>query len=270
MFTAVDMLWVQARRSIRPGFDTTRIVSPALSDGRIDYLTAIEDHFGAGVTPQNNAAVPILQAFGTRRTPAPATTRWNHQPPLQLEHLPEKGDYYIPYDEFAKQHGFPDEEDPTEGRIAFPPKVGPQTHQWIEANAKPMELLAQASKRSRYFFPINGGYRYEMLIEVQIPFVSLIRQTHRGLAHARLDGLEAGDFDGFHQDVMTVHRLARLVGQGWTLIERLVGTTSLELPACEVEQAARKADGSLPHRPNRWQPSSPPWATLRHRTKPSM
>src|SRR5438105_1659437 len=55
VLVALDLVLVEARRKITPGFDTTRIVGPVMPDGSVDYLTAIEEHFGQGVTPQNNA-----------------------------------------------------------------------------------------------------------------------------------------------------------------------------------------------------------------------
>src|SRR4051794_766571 len=68
---ALDMLFVQLRRSFTPGFDTTRVVAPLREDGvTIDYLTAIENYFSDGVTPENNAAPLILQALGRKALPS--------------------------------------------------------------------------------------------------------------------------------------------------------------------------------------------------------
>src|SRR5580698_7652849 len=87
---AADLILVQMRRSVTPGYDTTRIVSPLLSDGRIDYLKALDDPRSKGVTPQNNAAPLFLQAVGRWALPG-------NQPPdgitdkLGMAHLPERG-----------------------------------------------------------------------------------------------------------------------------------------------------------------------------------
>ena len=63
---AIDLVIADARRTIRPGYLTTRIVEPRLPDGSIDYATAVDQHFGRGVTPENNAAVALLQVLGRR------------------------------------------------------------------------------------------------------------------------------------------------------------------------------------------------------------
>src|SRR5438094_9355644 len=66
VLVAIDLILVHAFRHVTPGYDTMRLTEPKLPDGRIDYLTAMENHFGAGVTPQNNAAIPLLQALGRK------------------------------------------------------------------------------------------------------------------------------------------------------------------------------------------------------------
>jgi hypothetical protein len=55
--------------------------------------------------------------------------------------------------------------------------------------------------------------------------------------------LAAGDYQGFHDDVMTVHRLARLMAQAATLIERMVAK-DMDIAVCRVERAAA-AGGAL-------------------------
>src|SRR6478735_2824591 len=62
--TAIDLVMVQVRRTIRPGYQTTRIAGPLMPDGRLDYLVAVDEYFGRGVTPENNAAIPALRAWG--------------------------------------------------------------------------------------------------------------------------------------------------------------------------------------------------------------
>lgn len=63
VLTAADMILVQMRRTIHPGYDTTRITAPLQPDGSIDYLLAVDNRMSAGVTPENNAAVLLLQGF---------------------------------------------------------------------------------------------------------------------------------------------------------------------------------------------------------------
>jgi hypothetical protein len=244
---AIDMVWVEMRRSYTPGFDTTRIVGPLREDGvTIDYLTAIEDYFSNGVTRENNAVPLILQALGRGALPKnqPTDGITNR---LGMPHLPETGDYFVTYDDYVTQHkGMVAEDDPTDasGQFVFPVKASEQTQDWIKSNEKPLALLAEASTRTKYFIPFNGGYRTETLVETLIPHVHLIRAARRPLLTRAVLRLAAGDYAGFHDDLMTTHRLARLLGQAATLVERMVAINDIEIPACRVECVAA-ASGKL-------------------------
>jgi hypothetical protein len=242
---AIDMLWVQARRSYTPGFDTTRIVAPVRDDGAVDYLTAIENYFSDGVTPQNNAAPLILQALGRGALPRNQPTD-GITDRLGMPHLPETSDYFVTYDDYCKQHpSVVPEDDPTDpnDRIIWPIKANDQTQQWVKLNEKPLALLAEAVKRPRYFIPFNGGYRTETLIEVLIPHVGLLRQLRRPLLTRAMLRLAAGDYAGFHDDLITTHRLARLTAQSATLVERMMAK-EMDVAACHAERAAA-ASGKL-------------------------
>jgi len=57
---------------------------------------------------------------------------------------------------------------------------------------------------------------------VLLPSLCTYRNCAKALAARAMNKLERGDVPGAWADVMTTHRLARQVGQGWTLIGRLV------------------------------------------------
>ena len=44
--------------------ETTYITEPLRKDGYVDYVAALNERFRAGVTPENNAAVPFWKAMG--------------------------------------------------------------------------------------------------------------------------------------------------------------------------------------------------------------
>src|SRR3954452_20138747 len=66
---AIDLLIVRIDRRVPVNHETTWVTEPLLSDGRVDYLAALENHFGAGVTSANNAAAPMIEAFGRAALP---------------------------------------------------------------------------------------------------------------------------------------------------------------------------------------------------------
>jgi hypothetical protein len=243
--TAIDLVLVQVRREVRPGYETTRIIAPTLPDGRIDYLVAVDEHFGRGVTPENNAAVLALRAWG-RWALSPNQPTNGVTDRLGMEPLPAKGDYWVEYDDDREALKERNEFDglnvsPT---AAWPPTVGPRTRQWVAANERPLRLLTEASRRPRFFIPFYAGNRPETMMETLLTHVIPLQETARALLARASLRLGAGDAAGFRADVLAVHRWARLLAQGPTLVERH-NANLMEVGACRVERAAA-AGGALP------------------------
>src|SRR5436190_62391 len=90
---AIDLVLVRLARRVTPGPLTTKITSPTLADGRIDYLTALEARYGEGVTSENNAAPLLLAAIGpaglAKNQPRDGITARLGMPPL-----PDQGNYF--------------------------------------------------------------------------------------------------------------------------------------------------------------------------------
>jgi hypothetical protein len=235
---------VDRLRTIHPTYETTRITGPKLPDGSIDYIAAVEKHFGLDVTPENNAAIPILQALGRKALP-------QNQPPngitdrLGMPPLPEKGDYFIAYPEFSARDSAEEDPDPTDPRshIAWPMTITPHDVEWLKVNEKPLALVAQATTRTRYFIPFNGGNRPQTMVSVLIPYVDRERRLRRALLTRALMRLQAGDVNGFADDIRVSHKLARLLGQDSTMIGRMIAF-ELEDSTCKIERVAA-ANGLL-------------------------
>jgi hypothetical protein len=235
--TAADLLLVQWLRGYTRGFDTTRIVGPLQADGTIDYLAAMEQDAGAGVTPENNAAIPILQALG-RQAIDPKQPHDGVTNRLGMAPLPETGDYFVEYDDFCKAHSLtPDPNTTTPGEpatldsgaVATP--VSAVTRQWIEANRKPLDALVEASKRPRFFMPLNCGYRVDILCSALLSYFDPMRCSQRALVARSLVRLDAGDVAGFRDDLLAAHRIARLLGQGMFMVDR-AEAGKMEICAC--------------------------------------
>lgn len=239
VLTAVDMLWAHIRRHITPGYDTTRLISPVLPDGRIDYWKISDDERGAAVTPQNNAAVLLLQAFG--RGALPPTEIDGITDKLGMPRLAERGEYLILYEDFCKQHSLPD--DPPEAPHQWPWTLSPIAADWVKANQRPLELVVEASHRQRFFIPFDDGNRPEIMASVLLPHVQYVRQVSVLLLSRAMMRLNDGDAAGFRQDVLATYRLALLMGQS-TLVEYMMGVNDLFTPACLTARAAA-ASGKL-------------------------
>jgi hypothetical protein len=235
--TAADLVLVQWLRGYTPGFETTRIVGPLQADGTIDYLAAMEEDAGAGVTRENNAAVPILQALG-RQAIDPKQPHDGVTNRLGMAPLPDNGDYFVSYADFCKSHLLtPDQNASTPGEpamlesgaVATP--VSAVTRQWIEANRKPLDALVEGSKRPRFFMPLNCGYRVDIICSAVLAYVDPMRWSQRALVARSLVRLDAGEVDGFRSDLLAAHRVARLLGQGMFMVDR-AEAGKMEICAC--------------------------------------
>ena len=231
-----DLVLVQMGRRIDLSYETTRITSPKRPDGSIDYLKALEDHFSKDVTPENNAAIPILQALGRAALPPSqppdGITNRLGMPPLQKD-----GDYFITdADYFKSRHIDPAPDQPDFGKQPhWPIAIDPAMNRWIQANEKPLAKFAEASTRTRYFIPFDGGNRPTMLYSVLLPYLNLERQACRALLIRALIRLNEGDTDGFAADTQAVHGIAWLLAQDSTMVSRVMAL-ELERSTCKVRR----------------------------------
>ncbi|MEX2112878.1 MAG: hypothetical protein WD845_06810 [Pirellulales bacterium] len=85
---------------VTPSRDTTFITSPLRADGSVDYIAAINQRFGEGVTPETNASVLIWHALGPQAYDA--TTRNAFFKALGIPMPSEQGDYFVSLESFAK------------------------------------------------------------------------------------------------------------------------------------------------------------------------
>jgi hypothetical protein len=267
----------KSRPQITISKETTRLTEPLRADGYVDYIAALNQELGAGVTPDNNAAVDLLYASGPEVISA--SIRKEYLKLLGVPAPPQQGDYLRPLKDFETfgeppadaAKDTPDEvaepaaevvengaEELAEEAIEFVPTIEaprrpnvaeeqgqamqrgwtadqyPRLAAWLEANQGPLERAVIASSKPRWYAPLVA--EDGLLIQVLLPQVQDSREYARLLTTQAMFRLGSGDPEGAWQDLLACHRLARLVGQGSTLVERLTAT-SLEKLACEGDFA---------------------------------
>ena len=228
-------------------------------DGYVNYVAALNERFRAGVTPENNAAVPFLQAMGPGEIGPKCRDEYFRL--LGNRPLPEKGDYYLTVDKYAKagkEAGRPvtkaeEEKGPdilwdqlTQGmkrpwsKQEFPVLAG-----WLAANEKPLALLVAASKRPRRFDPLvpEDG----CVIGTFLSVLNQYREAGRGLTARAMLRVGEGKMDAAWEDLLACHRLARLAGQGATLVDGLVAISMdrhglWRRPGIVAERGSRRPD----------------------------
>lgn len=215
------------------GKDTTFVVGPLDKDGYIDYEAALNAEMSKGITPEKNANVLLVQAFG----PAPEGGdgfpleyyRW-----LDIQVLPKDGDYVLGINAFVTgQLGLTGERleafYEAQGNATKRPwaaKDCPPLAEWIKVNEKPLALVTEAVKRPGYFNPMVSRRKPgegSNLIGTLLPGVQKCRELASLLTARATLRLSEGKLDEAWADVLACHRLGRLVTRGATLIEGLVG-----------------------------------------------
>jgi hypothetical protein len=73
--------------------ETTYILEPLRPDGYVDCIAGINQWCSAGVTPENNAAVPLLRAVGPKSIAIATRKRFFQL--LGIPDLPEEGPYLV-------------------------------------------------------------------------------------------------------------------------------------------------------------------------------
>jgi hypothetical protein len=234
--------------------ETTYITGPLRPDGYVDYVAAMNERASKGVTPENNAAVPFLRAMwpgvmDSKFDKMDAKYRDEYCRMLGIAPLPEKGDYFITSENYVKGLVAAEKAAARPGEDwdgTFWKQLGlartrawsneefPILAGWLAANEKPLALLVAASRRPRRYDPLisrSGG-----VIGILVPAVQQYREAERALTARAMLRVDEGKVDEAWEDLLACHRLARLAGQGPTLVEALFAI-SVDETACAGDQA---------------------------------
>jgi len=162
---------------------TTRLTGPLTKDGLVDYAAAFNKRFGKGVTPQNNAAVPLLILFrpqsfqgGSYKMAAGKMVyvpdkQWGHElrSALGISKRDLIGPQYIGFQTFRKHAdpmAIPDVALPDKtfvpapgyvtGRFQWRPwrkRDNPWAAGWLRVSAGFIKVAESAANRQRFFVP---------------------------------------------------------------------------------------------------------------------
>ncbi len=212
-----------------PGKDTTVIDGPVAADGYFDYETALNDRLRGKTTPDTNAVIGLLQAFGPK--PDGSELHADFWTVLGVKPLPAGGDYFV------RETAYFWEEYEREDRSGFHERMTrsvtnpwkatdePKFAEWLKVNEKPLATAAEASRRTDYFHPYISRQRdgSTALIEGgMLPMGNVCRELAAVLSLRAMLRCGNGKFDDAWADILTVHRLGRLMSRG-SVYETLTG-----------------------------------------------
>jgi hypothetical protein len=217
------------------GKDTTYIVEPLDKDGYIDYETALNERLRGTITPETNAVVPLMQAIGPKPEGRELHADWWKW--LGVKPPPAEGEYFVSLDEYRKQNRgnrrLTEDELEMETRQDLNLRSRPWKRddfpvhaEWLKSHSQAIDMAVAASIRKDYFNPLisrdSDGSR-GMLLGVMFAYVQEIRRFADALTMRAMMKSGEGRFDEAWDDLMAIHRLARLCDHGGTFIELLVG-----------------------------------------------
>jgi len=206
---------------------TTRTVLHRTESGLPDYAAAINEHYGNGVTPENNGAVLLYQCLGPQPGETPLDKRFFQL--MGMKKPPSSGNHFTSLFEGVPRERFDNLSDEQETALSGPWTVDecPHVAEWLDKHADSVAKAIAATYRPQYFSPLivsqDSQAQSEALVSIALPGVQGSRSIARFLVCRAMRNLSAGDTAGAWKDLQACHRLGRMIARGPTLVEYLVG-----------------------------------------------
>jgi len=227
--------------------ETTYITEPLGSDGLPDYKQYLLDKYREGVTPENNAAVLLLQAIGLDEDDEEKEHLAYLASELGLAQIPDE-QQTLPtilcdanrqaiadwWNELHGAWGDSDaaitDRDDVIYKVADVAMESPWTSEqippladWLHKHQQQIDLLVEASNRDRWYWPLDAdGEESEgdKLLEYTGSF-QLAREAGRALEVRAFWDIGEGQSDDAMRDLMAMRRLARLTASQGGVIDNL-------------------------------------------------
>jgi hypothetical protein len=264
---AVDMSLTAYWRRIPISRETTYITAP-LFEGRIpDYVTYLDARNAAGVTPDNNAAVPLIRAVGLNLPGTDSdSAQWESRTLKALGfsevHMPCRMLYFVPWAHDQTTNAGKDPSSATKSYAAgadpkwadeetsmrsapWSAKEHPLWAQWLAAQPEILALAHEAAGRERYYMPAFSKYPPPgTAFAVPLPALGPTRYLGRMLLSDAMMHAEERDKRLFLRDVTDAMKLGVLLRRSTDLvITNLVGAAIIQETCIAIQ--ATLANGDL-------------------------
>lgn len=220
--------------------ETTVIDGPLNPDGTVNYTAAIDAMCSEGVTRENNAAVGLFKAFGptlfqTGLFPDPRDRVVNEKILARLG-LTFADIESAPFKDWdnrlttqpatassatSRRHSEPGISEVLDSLEKG--RVHSDLRAWLADNQECFRLIEQASTLPRFYFPIISADDPPLFATAIRLNLSPFRSAAEAFACRAILRERDGDVAGAWNDILTMHRIARLVGQYPTLLGALLG-----------------------------------------------
>ncbi|MBL8856638.1 MAG: hypothetical protein JNK57_21925 [Planctomycetaceae bacterium] len=207
---------------------------PRLANGQIDYLAMINIQLKQGVTPENNAVVPLLAILGPQILEGVDQQVFLRE--LGLDKFPDEAPKLVLPHEHANHRGISEPSTEYNEWLAVlettstTPWTGeqhPELAEWVSANGPALGAIEQASHLPRFFWPlVPADQRVSNFSEIRILTASQevyyqASDIAKLLAIRAMLRLGERDLDSAIRDIQTIRRLAALMTQSLGSVELL-------------------------------------------------
>jgi hypothetical protein len=195
--------------------ETTYVTGPVRKDGTIDYVAATNLRLSKGVTKENNAAIPFLEAV-TQTT----TGMEPHYAKLRKELGVAE-----PAANAKNANNIPEIGNLLDETLIAPwtAQKFPEVVRYLDSMKGPLDLLVEASKRDEFYMPLVREHEDDSLVSVLLPHLQHMRRLCNSLKSRALLCLGNEDIKGFRRDAIAIVRISRLSTHAPTMIESMVG-----------------------------------------------
>ena len=230
---------------VQIGPETSYIDGPLKEDGTPDYAAYLNEQWSKGVTPDQNAAVDLIHAFGPSIINEDIREEYFQQ--LGIELPPFEGDYYIDFLTYMEQNGSDWRTNPSEmDRLEVMRSEAmtrpwsadefPEFSKWVQRNEEPMAAILAASDQPRYYSPLVSPEDAGLLL-AELELTQKTREAAiRVLSMSTMLELQKGDIPRALELSLACHRLSRLVSEHPTLIGQLVAYAESAIASVGDEQ----------------------------------
>ncbi len=261
VLVGLGLLWFSCRRMAGPAGpaswsrvtisrETTRLTEPIGPDGCVDYLAAINRFAGQGIRPEENAAVPLVEAFGPG---ALAGMDEEFCTLLGIPLLLAEGNFFVTLDRIDKLGSSAPRGPGDPAALAGPPLTPadqlrqalsrpwsslefPLLAQWLARNERHLDAFVTASRRPRCYWPRVRAATAPSLAGAVHRSPIHFREAGNALVARAMFRLHAQEVVEAWEDLEACHRLGRLSAQGPTIADLMQGL-ALHGAACEGETA---------------------------------
>ncbi len=273
IITALSAITATAptKPTIPIGYATTRITGPLTKNGLVDYVAAFNQRFGKGVTPQNNAAVPLLILFrpgsfrgGENKTVAGKTIyvpykTWGAElrKAMGISRRDLTGPHFVDFQIF-RVHADPmavAQAAGDTGHLPAAPAYVPgklymhpwsaHNHPWaaafLNANEGALDVGQAAFFRSHLFVPLRRNSPSQVITDViwsTIRIAAYAQDISENLTLRAMLELHRGDIQSCEKDLLASQRAGSLISHEHLLITSLGAYAASYFPISAEEALA--------------------------------